>query len=316
MTDSLNTADEIKQIEEIINPSEDPIQQEQDVPAEEERPEERPEEHQENEASAFSQEDYIAQKKKFSKIQRERHRLLAENRRLKEEYETIRTYVDHSNNASMIHYEDSVKLQLDKAKEAKKRALELSDIDGVVDADAELAAVSAKLENLNSWKAQESVRQYQQSRQPQPTHPQYSTEEYYPEEDSEDVKNWLSKNSWFDENSPHYNEEKADAVRAYADSLDFDLRRKGKEHMILTPQYFNKIDQYAAYVSDDQKSSYRSPNIASVKRSAPVNSPTVKKVKLTPDEQDLARRLGIAEENYVKFKEQDIRRQKDLGRPY
>jgi|ERR1700692_52655 len=321
-----NTADEIKKIEEIINPPEEavPSQPEEfiqeDLETPQEDQDESQEETQETRKPHFSEEDFVAQKKKFSKIQRERHRLLAENKKLKEEYDLIRSYVDHSNNASMIHYEDSVKLQLDKAKESKKRAIELNDVDGIVDADAELAQVVAKLENLNHWKAQDAAARYQQSQQPpqqQPSEQNYSPDYDLDEDDvKEKVEKWVSQNPWFDEKSIDYDEEKAHAVRAYADSLDFDLRRKGKDHLILTPSYFNKIDQYASYISDQAPPSYRSPNIATVRRSAPANAPITKKIKLTPDDQDLARRLGISEENYVKFKEQDIRRQKEMGRTY
>jgi len=313
MTDTINTTDEIKKIEEIINLPESPPQEENAAP----EPEEREEETQELGRPDIAQEDLIAQKKKFSKIQRERHRLLAENKRLKEEYETIKTYVSHSNNASMVHYEDSVKLQLDKAKEAKRRAMEMNDIDGVVDADSELAQVAAKLENLNSWKAQETARQYHQANQPQqqPQQQHQEYDDYGSVDDNEDVRNWLNHNQWFDENSSEYDPDKADAVRAYADSLDFDLRRRGKEDAILTPDYFKKIDQYANYVADQNKSPYRSPNVATVKRAATVGQPATKKITLSTDEQDLARRIGVSEEAYVKFKEQDMKIQQIKGRP-
>jgi hypothetical protein len=315
MTDIINPADEIKQIEEIINPPEN-TSHEEIVTVQPEEREDR-EESQEQDRSMPAQDDLIAQKKKFSKIQRERHRLLAENKRLKEEYETIKSYVNHSNNASMVHYEDSVKLQMDKAKEAKKRAFELNDVDGIVDADAELAQVAAKLENLNSWKAQETARQYQQSQQPQAPQQQYQDyDSYGAEDDNEDVRTWLNQNKWFDENASEYDPDKADAVRAYADSLDFDLRRRGKEEVILTPEYFKKIDQYANYISDQSRSPYRSPSIATVKRGTPVGQSSSKKVKLSLDEQDMARRLGVKEEDYVKFKEQDMRIQQIKGRPY
>jgi hypothetical protein len=264
------------------------------------------------------EDERIALKRKLSKLQREKNRLYAETRKLREEKDQYANYMEHSNKAAMTHYDEAIQLRLDKAKQAKKIAYEMSDPDGIVEADIELARVAAQIESLNSWKAQEAARQQQYSHHYQ----QESRGREEPEvEFNEESQSWIAQNPWFDANRREYDPEKAEAALAYARSLDLSLARKGQEHLALTRDYFNKIDRYMRESFDDfeetrpMRMKQPAAPVAPVQRTGNSVKPPKEKFILTEDEKFMARNMGVSEEEWMRQKIIDQKLQKERGRP-
>jgi hypothetical protein len=262
---------------------------------------------------------WVAHKKKLSKLQREKHRIAAEASKLKEENELLKRFNQTSHDASQVHYENSLKLKLEQAKEAKKRALELNDLDGIIEADHELYSAIADIKGLDNWKAQEMARQqfYQQYPEQNP-HTQYE-DQYYDEpeqEVNEAAQRWKVQNPWFDPNSSHYDPDKAEEVLAYAQAYDASLARRGKHDEYFSKNYFDRINNFAREYDREQSNARedRRSNLLSaspVKRASNPSNSSSNRITLTEDDKFLARNLGIKEEDYIKFKREDQRQQSE-----
>lgn len=261
----------------------------------------------------------ILAKKKLSKLTRERHRLAAEAQKLKEENQLLRQHMNHSSQAAMTHYDNNVQLRIDTAKKEKLKALEIGDMEAVVEKDQELAEAVAELKNIQSWKTQESIRQYtqQQEAQQQQQHHEQSQVEL-----NEETENWIEANPWFDPNSREHIPEVFEDVNDYIASLDEHLARTGKDHQRFTKAYFNKID---AYVNDTygkqapiapapirMKSSNQ--YVEPVRNKSSVAAPPRKEIiTLDSEEKRMARNLGVSEEAYIMYKKNDLEKQKMRG---
>ena len=99
------------------------------------------------------------QKKRLSKMQREKHRIAAEADQLRIENENLKKFNQTSNQVGQAHYENSLKLKLEQAKENKRKARELNDIDSEIIADEELASAVTDIRAIDSWKAQQMIQQ-------------------------------------------------------------------------------------------------------------------------------------------------------------
>lgn len=268
----------------------------------------------------------ILAKKKLSKLTRERHRLAAETQKLKEENQALRNHMEHSSQAAMTHYDNNVQLRIDTAKKEKLKALEIGDMESVVERDQELAAAVAELNTIQSWKTQESIRQYNQQQESQQYQQQQQQQQQYYEppevELNQETETWIEANPWFDPNSREHIPEVFEDVNDYVASLDEHLARTGKEHQRFTKAYFNKIDAYvnetygrqapiaAAPIKMKSSNQYVEP----VRNTRSVATPPQKqKVTLSPEEIDMARRSGVSEQEFIKYKLIDIEKQKMRG---
>jgi hypothetical protein len=262
----------------------------------------------------------ILAKKKLSKLTRERHRLAAETQKLKEENQLLRQHMDHSSQAAMTHYDNNVQLRIDTAKKEKLKALEIGDMESVVERDQELAEAVAELKNIQSWKTQESIRQYNQQQETQQYQQQYY--EPPPVEINEETETWIEANPWFDPNSREHIPEVFEDVNDYIASLDEHLARTGKDHQRFTKAYFNKIDAYVNDTYGKQASITPAPMkmkssnqyVEPVRNKSSVAAPPRKEtITLDAEEKRMAKNLGVSEESYILFKKSDLEKQKTRG---
>ena len=261
------------------------------------------------------------QKKRLSKMQREKHRIAAEAEQLRFENENLKKFNQTSNQVGQAHYENSLKLKLEQAKENKRKARELNDIDSELVADEELASAVTDLRAIDSWKAQQMIQQQevehnqqrqQQHNQYEPRRDSYDDNEY---ETNEQTERWLKQNQWFDEKSQHYDPDKADEVLTYAQALDANLAKQGREDEYLTKAYFDRINNYAR-IYDQQRNDSRQERISNIPNVAPVRRTTLSNQKpagmqLSDDEKFMARNAGISEDDWKKAKVEDMKRQKE-----
>lgn len=289
---------------------------------EDDSPEDIQEIHQEGSKSLDVDEELqkqILAKKKLSKLTRERHRLAAEAQKLKEENQLLRQHMNHSSQAAMTHYDNNVQLRIDTAKKEKLKALEIGDMEAVVERDQELAEAVAELKNIQSWKTQESIRQYNQQQEAQQQQ-QYHEQPHV--ELNEETENWIEANPWFDPNSREHIPEVFEDVNDYIASLDEHLARTGKDHQRFTKAYFNKID---AYVNDTYgkqapiapapiKMKSSNQYVEPVRNKSSVAAPPRREViTLDPEEKRMAKNLGVSEEAYIMHKKNDLEKQKMRG---
>lgn len=253
-------------------------------------------------------------KTRINQLRREKYRAENEANLLRAENDRLKKLNDSSTQAAMVHYDSSVKLRLDRAKQVKALAIENGDVNAQVDADVEIGRIAAQMEQLEAYKSQESVRERQQA----PEQEQYRQQQRAPQAQlNEDTESWLADNTWFVPNSPDFDQDMHQEVQAYAESLDRKLRRTGQEDKIMTREYFDEINNYVQrefYEQEDtpppqpsrnlnmKQASSRAPVAPVGKTGGRPNPANPRQITLTSEEKDFIRFAKISPEEYVKQK--------------
>ena len=246
---------------------------------------------------------------RLSQVQREKYQALDELRTMREENERLRSLNDASTQTALNHYDQAVQQRFQAAKDQKIKALESGDILAQTDADIALSMATAEYQNLNNMKAQQEVYQqphHQQQQQSKP--PTYEHEVY----------DWATQNDWFVPASENYDERMANEVHAYCNAFDNNLRRAGQSHMINSRDYLDLVDQHIAAIRNNGNPSSRGRDlqmksgrgtVAPVRGSqgSHASSGRTQAPKLSIDESDMDRRLGVTEEAYLKQRQDDER---------
>lgn len=196
----------------------------------------------------------------------------------------------HANTANFVNYEARIKTGLDQAKAKLAKAHAEGDPQAIADATAEVGRFSAEFGQIEQFKAnrpQAPARPTAPVRQPVAEPP--------PAAPSPQVEAWVKANPWFDQDSDDYDPEMAEEARAYATIIE-----QQNPNNVGTKDYFAKIDRYMRAARPDHphfKTPDRRPvsSVAGVSRmgnGALGAPPPSTRVTLTPDEQDMARRMG------------------------
>jgi hypothetical protein len=143
---------------------------------------------------------------------------------------------------------------------------------------------------------QQMEQQYQQYQQAQQEAPQVPFE----------VQEWLVNNKWYIPNTAEYHPQKAKMVMDYAQRLDMQLAREGRQNEYYTPDYFDRIDAFSRNVDKSMNGkniSMREPQrpVASVQAGRTVRS-APKEPELSKTEKDYIKWMKIKEEDYKKHK--------------
>jgi hypothetical protein len=258
----------------------------------------------------------LSTRKFIVKLQRDRLRAEQEAKELREKVARLEETAGYMNDGVLKQHAVTANLMLEKAKLAKKQALEMGDTDAIIQADQEIATATAQQEYLKMIPMPSPSK-------PAPTQPVY--DDYSEEGTATDpaIERWLTRNPWCDERSPDYDPDKAADVLGYAAGLDTVLTRQGRTHEFYSPQYFSRIDNYVRHY--DQQ--YTAPRGIQMKTSpspvAPVKSSPAraalqreKDMQLTPEEKEMARLMRVSEDQWKQAKKADIQKMKERGVHY
>lgn len=245
-------------------------------------------------------------KTRINQLQREKYQAIDEIHRISHENEQLRKMVDFSTQAAIKNYDDTVYHKLERARQRKEQAIESGDVKEQIDADVDLATATSEINYLNNWKAQQN---YQNQYQEQQQQAQNNYQQPPHVSQSHEVQRWADMNPWFNPQSNDYDEELAEQAQLYADVLDARLYRSGRQNEIMSREYFETIDNYVNSIAPTQKFNQRNLNMKSSRNSvAPVrsggfaSSSQTTQFKLTPEERNMAKMLGISEKEYFKGK--------------
>lgn len=241
---------------------------------------------------------------------------------LRQENERLKALSETTNQASMIHYNESVKLREQSAKAQLGKAIENGDVNLQIEATEELASAKAEAKNLEAWRAQEKMRMdsMQQQQQPQPR-PQ---EEYYqqpPQEQyNQETVDWLQSNPWMHPDHEDFDPDLQEEVISYAAALDKRLARTGQQNKIMSKEYYDNINRY---INGDNQAS-RTLNmkqstipVSGVGKSATqVRSQNKGSIVLTAEQKEFADLMRIPHTEYAKQVLVDRQIQAQKGRPY
>lgn len=248
-------------------------------------------------------------KKFISKLQRDRFRAIEEARAEREKAARLEEVVAYMNEGVLKQYEANAYLTLEKARAAKKHAIEQADTDAMIQADEDISRAVSQLENLKMLLPPRAP-----YRQEAPPPPQEGYYEVHPQ-----IEQWLAENTWCDEQSPDFDPDKAAEVLAYAAALDTSLARQGRTNEYYSRDYFSRINNYARLY--DQQSSRSLTMKTPASPVAPVKHASLRypssrdkdRIDLSTEDREMARLLKVKEEDYLKYKKADIREQRERG---
>jgi hypothetical protein len=214
-------------------------------------------------------------------------------RNVQQESNTLKSRLNNLDNSYITEYDNRLKSQMTQAEKDLAKAMEIGDSQAAVAANKQIAELSVQNSQLNQAKAQQQRQkqiQEQQALAPQSNQPvQQPPAVRRPDPKAEE---WASKNDWFGQD---------DAMTFAA----FGIHKRLVEQEGFDPQsdeYYNELDRRIEdKFNMSSKDTGRRPvqTVASVQRNSGRNSG--KKVRLTPSQVAIAKKLGVPLEEYAKY---------------
>ena len=218
------------------------------------------------------------------------HAVQSEATQLKSQVEALDTnYVSE--------YSNRVTSEMERVEEQLARSIELGDSAGTVDSQRKLTslaiqadrAAQAKLQQENSRNQAFAAQQHQQQQQQQPQQQPQAAAVKKPDAKAEQ---WALRNSWFGQ----------DEAMTYA---AFGIHKSLVENEGFDPsgsEYYTELDRRIAdKFSGGAKTSSRRPAQTVAGASRTSNGRTGRKVRLTPSQVAIAKKLGVPLEEYAKY---------------
>lgn len=226
-----------------------------------------------------------------------RERQAAEDmaKRMLEENKQLKSRLSSGEQSYLNTYKNAAELELNAAKRAYKEAYDMGDADRLVEAQQQIADANYKLRRAE---------EYVPSRHEEETEVQSVPEAQVPRPDQRTIA-WQERNDWFG---------KDEEMTSLALGLHQKLVKQYGASYPSTDEYWQKVDdtmrrRFPDYFEDDQQQEEEAPRtrpqrverVSTVVAPATRSSPS-KKVKLKQSEVNIAKRLGLTPEQYVREK--------------
>ncbi len=237
--------------------------------------------------------------KKMRDAEREREEAIKYAQNVQNESNQIRHRMQNLDQGYMSEYGTRLSLQQAQVEANLKRAVELGDADATVEAQKQLSQLAVVANEYTqaqkqSQKYAEEQQYYQQmqAQQPQAQQPQAQQ----PQRPDAKAEQWAEKNAWFGQ----------DEAMTFA---AFGIHKKLIEDEGFDPQsddYYNELDSRVKrefpHKFGNNSSASRRPaqNVAGVSRSSS-SGRNGKRVKLSPTQVAIAKKLGVPLEEYAKY---------------
>lgn len=232
--------------------------------------------------------------KKMRSAEREREEALNYARQVQGEAEELRKRMDALDNNYVQEYSSRVETQVATAEQELARAIDLGDTNGVIEAQRKLTSLALENDRAKQAKMQQDrVRQQaEQQAQMAAAQPQQRPQPKRPDPQAEQ---WASRNSWFGQ----------DEAMTYA---AFGIHKKLVEEEGFDPtsnDYYTELDrrmedEFPHKLKSNGGSKRPAQTVASVSRGSSGRS-SGKKVRLTPSQVAIAKKLGVPIEEYAKY---------------
>ena len=232
--------------------------------------------------------------KKMRSAEREREEALNYARQVQSEAEQLRKRMDALDNNYVQEYSSRVETQVATAEQELARAIDLGDTNGVIEAQRKLTSLALENDRAKQAKMQQDRLRQQAEQQAQmaAAQPQQRPQPKRPDPQAEQ---WASRNAWFGQ----------DEAMTYA---AFGIHKKLVEEEGFDPRsndYYNELDRRMAdefphKLKSNGGSKRPAQTVASVSRGSSGRS-SGKKVRLTPSQVAIAKKLGVPIEEYAKY---------------
>ena len=231
--------------------------------------------------------------KKMREAERREQEAINFAKNVQQESNNLKTRLNNLDTSYITEYDNRVKSQMAQAEKDLAKAMEIGDSQAAVVANKQIAELSVQNSQLNQVKAQQERQKQinqQQAYAPQPNQPVQQPQQIRrPDPKAEE---WASKNDWFGQD---------DAMTFAA----FGIHKRLVEEEGFDPQsdeYYNELDRRIEdKFNMSSKDTGKRPvqTVASVQRNSGRNSG--KKVRLTPSQVAIAKKLGVPLEEYAKY---------------
>ena len=275
------------------------MEMEADTEVEVETPEEETEKVEVVQEDQFDKAESATQKridrltKKMREAQRREEEALNYAKQVQDEAAKLKQRFSALDNNYVTEYSNRVSTQMEQTEKELARAMELGDTAAVVEANKKMIALSAENERANQAKlAQERQQQQAQQQIAAPQQQQAAPQQQIKRPDPK-AQDWAARNEWFGQ----------DEAKTFA---AFGIHKKLVEDEGFDPtsdEYYTELDRRISETfGGEAKSASKRPaqTVAGVSRTNSGRS-SGKKVRLTPSQVAIAKKLGVPLEEYAKY---------------
>ena len=230
--------------------------------------------------------------KKMREVERQREEALSYAKNVQAEAQQLKQRMDALDNNYVQEYASRVETQTATAEQELARAIEIGDTNGVVEAQRKITRLAIENDRAEQAKAQQA-RYAQQAKAQQEAQVQAPMPQQQPRRPDPKAEQWAGRNDWFG----------SDEAMTYA---AFGIHKKLVENEGFDPQsddYYNELDkrmqtEFPHKLNGGSKRPAQT--VASVSRNTSGRS-SGKKVRLTPSQVAIAKKLGVPIEEYAKY---------------
>ena len=210
---------------------------------------------------------------------------------VQQEAQSLKSRLTNLDTSYVNEYSTRVSTQISQAEAALSRAIEMGDSKATVEAQRTLTNLAIQADRAEQarqqqarYSQQQAAQQQYQARQPMPAQ--------QPRRPDPKAEQWALRNSWFGQ----------DEAMTYA---AFGIHKKLIEDEGFDPQsdeYYNELDQRIAWRFGTQTKSANRPaqTVAGASRAVSTGR-SGRKVRLTPSQVAIAKKLGVPLEEYAKY---------------
>lgn len=209
---------------------------------------------------------------------------------VKAEMERLKSRMDSLDQGYVQEYTGRVQSELEQAKNDLRQAMSIGDTDAAVEAQTKISTLTVAQERAR----QAQIQHERRAQQPVEQQIQQPPQAQAPQQPDPKAEDWAERNTWFGK----------DQAMTYA---AFGIHKELVEDEKFDPssdEYYNELDKRIAaefphkFESNSVQSNRPVQTVASASRTAKSSGP--KKVKLTPSQVAIAKKLGVSLEDYAK----------------
>lgn len=243
-------------------------------------------EHEEYSASVKKRIDRLT--KKMREAERQREEALRYAQGVQSEAETIRQRMQQLDQGYLTEYGGRLSLEQQQAEAELRRAVEMGDAEATVAAQRKLTNLAIAANQYETVKNQQAARQ-QQVQQPI----QQPVQQPAPQQQRPDPKaeQWAGKNQWF-------GEDKAMTFAAFGIHKDL-VETEGFDPQ--SDEYYSELDRRIRKEFPQKFSGASKRNAQTVAGVSRTTSNGRRRVKLSPSQVAIAKKLGVPLEEYAKY---------------
>jgi len=234
---------------------------------------------------------------KMREAERQRDEAVSYAQNIHTDNSQLKEKLKNSDSSLFKEYDNRVQSDLERAKSTLKEAQEQGDADAIASATEQLSRSAAEAENLRRLSAQQQARKVSNEQEYVEEIPNFTEQARPNPQPDPKAEAWAEKNEWFGN----------DQAMTYA---AFGVHRQLIDEGVdpNTEDYYNKVDQrikeyFPQKFSNEQPAPVQ--QVAASSRGA-TGKKNARKIKLTPSQVAIAKRLDVPLEEYAKHIEQGV----------